>query len=113
MTSGQGKRPRRSVRARDIRCAAAEGHAGSVDRGMKRRRQDAEAPHHDRVPYAENRSESESESEGCAEEGTIEKIDRILRAEKRMSDGVQGLTFDEPVTHVYNPLTYAWAGHEW
>lgn len=40
-------------------------------------------------------------------------IDRILQAEEKMSDYLSSLTFRSPVTHVYNPLVYAWAAHEW
>lgn len=39
--------------------------------------------------------------------------DEILRAEKQMSERLSLLKFTSPVTHVYNPLVYAWAGHEW
>ncbi len=34
-----------------------------------------------------------------------------MRAAERLRDAVDGLRFGEPVTHVYNPLNYAWAAH--
>lgn len=37
----------------------------------------------------------------------------ILVAEKKMSDDLGKLKFGAPVTHVYNPLEYAWDAHEW
>lgn len=40
-------------------------------------------------------------------------IDKILHAEKEMSDRLSSLKFSPPVTHIYNPLVYAWSGHEW
>lgn len=37
----------------------------------------------------------------------------LLRgAALRLADAVDALGFGEPTTHVYNPLRYAWAGHE-
>lgn len=39
-------------------------------------------------------------------------IEQLLRAARRLRDDVRALRFGLPVTHVYNPLDYAWAGHE-
>lgn len=36
----------------------------------------------------------------------------LIAAAKRLRDGVSDLTFAAPVTHVYNPLEYAWPPHE-
>lgn len=36
----------------------------------------------------------------------------LIAAAQRLRDGVSGLKFSPPVTHVYNPLDYAWAVHE-
>ena len=36
----------------------------------------------------------------------------ILKCSKQLRTAVDKLTFAEPVTHVYNPLDYAWAMHE-
>lgn len=36
----------------------------------------------------------------------------LIQAAKDLSVAVDALSFAPPVTHVYNPLTYAWAGHE-
>jgi single-strand selective monofunctional uracil DNA glycosylase len=37
--------------------------------------------------------------------------DTLLRAAERLSEGVTALRFSPPVTHVYNPLSYAWEAH--
>lgn len=37
--------------------------------------------------------------------------DRLVAAAHWLSDGVDKLVFSEPVTHVYNPLRYAWDAH--
>ena len=37
---------------------------------------------------------------------------RVLDAAARLRDAVDDLKFSAPVTHVYNPLNYAWAAHE-
>jgi len=39
-------------------------------------------------------------------------IKKSLAAARRLSKEVDCLRFDEPVTHVYNPLDYAWKAHE-
>jgi len=36
----------------------------------------------------------------------------LIAAAQRLGKGVSGLSFADPVTHVYNPLEYAWAAHE-
>jgi single-strand selective monofunctional uracil DNA glycosylase len=36
----------------------------------------------------------------------------MIAAAARLRDAVERLQFSEPVTHVYNPLNYAWAPHE-
>jgi len=36
----------------------------------------------------------------------------LIAAAKELSKQVDRLKFTEPVTHVYNPLTYAWIAHE-
>jgi len=38
--------------------------------------------------------------------------DQLIGAARRLADTVDGFTFAEPTTHVYNPLRYAWASHE-
>jgi len=35
----------------------------------------------------------------------------LLACTQSLSDAVEKLTFSEPVTHVYNPLVYAWEAH--
>jgi len=39
-------------------------------------------------------------------------IKKSLAAARKLSKGIDALRFAEPVTHVYNPLSYAWAAHE-
>ena len=39
-------------------------------------------------------------------------IEKSLTAARRLAKAVDKLRFSEPVTHVYNPLKYAWAAHE-
>jgi single-strand selective monofunctional uracil DNA glycosylase len=36
----------------------------------------------------------------------------VTAAAQKLSAGVDALQFAEPTTHVYNPLNYAWAGHQ-
>jgi single-strand selective monofunctional uracil DNA glycosylase len=36
----------------------------------------------------------------------------LIYAAKKLSQAVAGLSFSAPVTHVYNPLDYAWGPHE-
>ena len=36
----------------------------------------------------------------------------LIAAAKTMRSGLSKLSFAEPITHVYNPLEYAWAAHE-
>ena len=36
----------------------------------------------------------------------------LIRAAKELSEAVETLRFAPPVSHLYNPLTYAWAPHE-
>ncbi len=36
----------------------------------------------------------------------------LITAAKRLRDAVAELRFATPVTHVYNPLIYAWRAHE-
>src|SRR3954462_14635040 len=41
-----------------------------------------------------------------------EIADRMLNAARELRDAVAKLRFRVPVTHVYNPLEYAWAAHK-
>ena len=36
----------------------------------------------------------------------------LIAAARQLSSEVSRLRFSLPVTHVYNPLDYAWASHE-
>lgn len=37
---------------------------------------------------------------------------KLINAAARLRDDVEELSFDPPVTHVYNPLRYAWRAHQ-
>lgn len=43
---------------------------------------------------------------------TPDVVQRLLRAAHELRTACDTQTFAEPVTHVYNPLNYAWAPHE-
>jgi single-strand selective monofunctional uracil DNA glycosylase len=43
---------------------------------------------------------------------TLSAEKRLIEAAKELSAEVEKLRFAPPVTHVYNPLTYAWSAHE-
>ncbi len=38
--------------------------------------------------------------------------DQLIGAAQQLSKAVDALVFDDPVTHVYNPLNYAWQAHQ-
>lgn len=40
------------------------------------------------------------------------ELQTLIEASQSLSRAVSRLTFSPPVTHVYNPLDYAWASHE-
>ena len=42
----------------------------------------------------------------------IDVAEEVINAAKRLREAVAKLHFAAPVTHVYNPLDYAWAAHE-
>lgn len=42
----------------------------------------------------------------------IDVAERVLAAARELRDRVKELRFAAPVTHVYNPLEYAWSAHE-
>jgi single-strand selective monofunctional uracil DNA glycosylase len=42
----------------------------------------------------------------------VEISDAVVEAAKGLGAAMRRLKFAAPVTHVYNPLTYAWAAHE-
>jgi single-strand selective monofunctional uracil DNA glycosylase len=39
-------------------------------------------------------------------------VREILDVSRELADSVEALSFDSPVTHVYNPLRYAWQSYE-
>jgi single-strand selective monofunctional uracil DNA glycosylase len=43
---------------------------------------------------------------------TLSRSERLIVAARRLSQAVGSLRFASPVTHIYNPLAYAWATHE-
>jgi len=42
----------------------------------------------------------------------LDIAETLIRAARELADGVDQLVFSPPVSHVYNPLRYAWAPHE-
>ena len=40
------------------------------------------------------------------------RAETLIAAARELSNKVQQLNFSPPVSHIYNPLTYAWAPHE-
>lgn len=38
--------------------------------------------------------------------------EQLIKAGKELSEKVDSLKFAEPITHIYNPLSYAWNSHE-
>jgi single-strand selective monofunctional uracil DNA glycosylase len=42
---------------------------------------------------------------------SAESASLAIAAAKALSDAVEALEFAEPITHIYNPLNYAWSGH--
>lgn len=42
----------------------------------------------------------------------VSTADALVAAARELSDAVEKLDFAPPVSHVYNPLAYAWAPHE-
>lgn len=45
-------------------------------------------------------------------EAADDGVARLVAAARALGTAVGALRFSPPVTHVYNPLDYAWAGHE-
>lgn len=50
--------------------------------------------------------------EGRSSASRNANLQSLIRAARELSDSVDDLTFHDPVTHVYNPLGYAWASHQ-
>lgn len=42
----------------------------------------------------------------------MECLDTVLHAARELADAADALQFSSPVAYTYNPLRYAWAGHE-
>ena len=40
------------------------------------------------------------------------RADLVIASARNLADAIDALTFNEPTVFVYNPLRYAWAGHE-
>jgi len=51
-------------------------------------------------------------SQHTAQIKIIMTTDNLIAAARTLSAAVEAMRFAAPVTHVYNPLTYAWAIHE-
>ena len=41
----------------------------------------------------------------------MNRAELVMQAARRMSEAVAGLNFTDEITHIYNPLEYAWEGH--
>jgi single-strand selective monofunctional uracil DNA glycosylase len=46
------------------------------------------------------------------QEPAPQDVDRLIRSAQRLNEELLELRFSSPITHVYNPLSYAWAPHE-
>ena len=57
-----------------------------------------------------------SASAACRQDGAPEMTNptaaALIRAAKELSEAVETLHFAPPVSHIYNPLSYAWKAHE-
>ncbi len=42
----------------------------------------------------------------------MSRVEKLKQAAKELSEKVSELEFTEEITHIYNPLDYAWKGHE-
>ena len=45
-------------------------------------------------------------------QASTDVVKALIRAAKKLRDDVDEIFFGEPVTHVYNPLRYAWKSHQ-
>jgi len=77
----------------------------------------------DSAPYHRDQGRARCPQRAADDQPDAEKIDgnssnghstrsRLVLAAMRLSEAVDRLNFSAPVTHVYNPLAYAWSGHE-
>ena len=45
-------------------------------------------------------------------DGGMSTVKALIKTTKKLNRRLASLTFDEPVTHTYNPLEYGWKAHE-
>ena len=48
----------------------------------------------------------------AAQSGASQQVEALIAVTRQLSKAVGQLEFDAPVTHVYNPIEYAWEPHE-
>lgn len=70
-----------------------------------------ESPPPESAKKKQKRTTDPDEQQECMASSPI--AEKILNAERVMSRQLSSKKFQSPVTHVYDPLTYAWSAHEW
>lgn len=95
-------RPRRSTISTPTMRIAARARLSSADSNRLRKRRKTE--------HASTTSASRTVSQPAV---PLPVADRVLAAEKKMSDALTKVRFTGLVSHVYDPLKYAWNAHEW
>src|SRR5436305_8869796 len=65
-----------------------------------------------RAPFEASRWADRSNPSFHVVTSNMATSDSLVTAAKRLRDAVAELRFAAPVTHVYNPLIYAWRAHE-
>jgi single-strand selective monofunctional uracil DNA glycosylase len=58
------------------------------------------------------KAEVASRTKAASKTNSSEQVAQLISITQRLSTAVDRLRFDAPVTHVYNPLAYAWEPHE-
>src|SRR5690606_11428582 len=48
----------------------------------------------------------------AAQSGASQQVEALIAVTRQLSKAVEQLEFNAPVTHVYNPIEYAWEPHE-
>jgi single-strand selective monofunctional uracil DNA glycosylase len=64
------------------------------------------------APFASCANISPAAGKAVAEPVPRVLASNLVESARRLRDSVEGLNFAPPVSHVYNPLVYAWAAHE-
>lgn len=53
-----------------------------------------------------------SRTKAASSRDSSHQVEQLIASTRKLSKAVDKLRFEPPVTHVYNPLDYAWAPHE-